>query len=66
MLIIKILRIRLVHSLILALTNPGECWHKNHHDDPKNYRIGKRWYEIDPPAALIEIFEKLGWAKIKK
>lgn len=45
------------NSLILALINinNGEAWHKNHHEDPKNWNFSKRWYEIDPPAWIIRL-----------
>lgn len=41
-----------IYSNILI---PGEGWHKNHHKESKNYRIGKKWYEIDIPARFIEL-----------
>jgi fatty-acid desaturase len=31
----------------------GEPWHANHHEDPKNWRFGKHWYQIDLGAVLI-------------
>lgn len=50
--------------LLLILTNPGECWHKNHHDNPKSYSFSIKWYEIDIPALIIKLFCKLRIAKI--
>ncbi len=38
---------------ILAPFTVGESHHANHHDDPGNYRLGRRWYDLD-----------LGWAFI--
>lgn len=54
------------NSLLLALINinSGEAWHKNHHDDPKNWKFGKRWYEIDPPSWIIRFLVFLRLAKI--
>lgn len=31
----------------------GEGWHKNHHEEPRNWRIGRKWYEIDIGAWWI-------------
>lgn len=31
----------------------GEGWHKNHHDDSRNWRIGRKWYQFDPGAWWI-------------
>jgi stearoyl-CoA desaturase (delta-9 desaturase) len=44
------------NSLVLGVlfVNSGEAWHKNHHDDPKNARFGKHWYQIDIPFMLIK------------
>lgn len=43
----------------------GEGWHYNHHSDPGNYKIGKRWYQLDPGRYIIELFLFLGLAKLK-
>jgi stearoyl-CoA desaturase (delta-9 desaturase) len=45
------------NSLLLGVlfVNSGEAWHKNHHDDPKNARFGKQWYQIDMPFLLIKL-----------
>jgi stearoyl-CoA desaturase (delta-9 desaturase) len=54
------------NSGILALLNinNGEAWHLNHHNDPANYRFGRKWYEVDPAARVIEIFDFFKVAKI--
>lgn len=31
----------------------GEGWHNNHHGDPGNYRIGKKWWQFDPGKYVI-------------
>ena len=31
----------------------GECWHNNHHGDPKNPNYGRRWWELDFTYCLI-------------
>lgn len=37
----------------------GECWHNNHHGDPKNPHYGGRhWWELDPTYWLIKLIEK--------
>lgn len=42
----------------------GESWHQNHHEDPTNWKLSKRWYEIDIGSAWIRLFVYLGWATI--
>jgi stearoyl-CoA desaturase (Delta-9 desaturase) len=46
----------------LALLSFGESWHNMHHADPTCARHGVDRHQIDPSAALIKIFERLGWA----
>lgn len=47
------------HNHILAwILSLGEGWHNNHHHDPKKYRHGERWWELDPSAFIIKhVFE---------
>jgi stearoyl-CoA desaturase (delta-9 desaturase) len=55
------------NSLLLGLlfVNSGEAWHKNHHDDPKNARFGKQWYQIDIPFLLIKLLVLCNLATIE-
>jgi stearoyl-CoA desaturase (Delta-9 desaturase) len=46
----------------LALLSLGESWHNGHHSDPACARHGTRPRQIDISAAIIRIFEHLGWA----
>ncbi len=46
----------------LALLSFGESWHNMHHSDPTCARHGVDRRQIDPSAALIKMFERLGWA----
>jgi stearoyl-CoA desaturase (Delta-9 desaturase) len=46
----------------LALLSFGESWHNGHHSDPTCARHGVDRHQIDPSAALIRVFERLGWA----
>jgi len=54
------------NSVLLALLNinSGEAWHKNHHDDPKNWNFSKQWYQIDPPSWIIRLLVFSRLAKI--
>jgi len=47
----------------LALLSLGESWHNTHHSDPTCARHGVDRGQIDPSAALIRLFELLGWAR---
>lgn len=46
----------------LALLSLGESWHNTHHSDPACARHGVDRGQVDPSAALIRLFERLGWA----
>ncbi len=41
----------------------GEAWHNNHHAFPESYRMGLYAGQSDPGAAIIEHFEKWGYAR---
>jgi fatty-acid desaturase len=36
----------------------GEGWHNNHHHDPKNWKFGQKWWQLDLPSYLIKIVRK--------
>ena len=44
----------------------GECLHNNHHLDPANPKLSRRWFEFDIGWLYIKIFSKLGLLKIKE
>lgn len=46
----------------LALLSMGESWHNTHHSDPTCARHGVDRGQIDLSAAVIRLFERLGWA----
>ena len=52
--------------MVLLNINNGEAWHKNHHQEASTYRFGNRWYEVDPPAKVIELLAKLNLATINR
>ncbi|MGW2023364.1 acyl-CoA desaturase [Streptomyces decoyicus] len=45
----------------LALLSFGESWHNLHHADPTCARHGVDRGQIDVSAAVIRLFERLGW-----
>jgi stearoyl-CoA desaturase (Delta-9 desaturase) len=47
----------------MAVLSFGEAWHNNHHAYPRSARHGMFRHQPDPSAALIRIFERLGWAR---
>jgi stearoyl-CoA desaturase (delta-9 desaturase) len=46
----------------LAVLSLGESWHNMHHSDPSCARHGADPRQVDISAAVIRIFERLGWA----
>jgi stearoyl-CoA desaturase (delta-9 desaturase) len=43
----------------------GECLHNNHHLDPANPRLSRRWFEFDIGWFYIKVFEFLRLLKIR-
>jgi fatty-acid desaturase len=46
------------NSIIAWIFSLGEGWHNNHHNSPRNYRSGEKWWEIDHSAFIIKHFFK--------
>lgn len=46
------------NSAFVNLFTGGEGWHANHHDKPRDWQIGKKWYEWDPAAWFIRLIKK--------
>lgn len=46
----------------LALLSLGESWHNMHYSDPSCARHGADLRQVDISAAVIRVFERLGWA----
>ncbi len=51
---------RLLYLPLAAIFTVGEAWHANHHRSSAHWRLGRKWYEIDPGAYTIWILSKLG------
>lgn len=47
---------------LLSILTVGESWHSNHHVNAKDFRLGRKWYEIDPGAFVIRLCFLLGLA----
>lgn len=43
----------------------GECLHNNHHLDPANPRLSRRWFEFDIGWLYIKILQALSLAKLR-
>jgi stearoyl-CoA desaturase (Delta-9 desaturase) len=46
----------------LAFLSMGEAWHNAHHAFPASARHGVDRHQLDMSAAIIRLFERLGWA----
>lgn len=46
------------NSPLANILTGGEGWHENHHNDSSNYRIGKKWWQIDTGAMWIKLIRK--------
>ncbi len=43
----------------------GECLHNNHHLEPANPKLSRRWFEFDIGWMWLSLFRLLGLARIK-
>jgi stearoyl-CoA desaturase (delta-9 desaturase) len=43
----------------------GECLHNNHHLDPANPKLSRRWFEFDAGWFYIQLFRVIGLMKLK-
>ena len=43
----------------------GECLHNNHHLDPANPKLSRRWFEFDIGWMWLTVFRLLGLAKLR-
>ena len=43
----------------------GECLHNNHHLDPANPRLSRRWFEFDVGWMWLTVFRSLHLAKLR-
>jgi stearoyl-CoA desaturase (delta-9 desaturase) len=50
------------NSWSLALLSFGDSWHNFHHACPSAARHGALRHQLDSSAAVIRLFERLGWA----
>ena len=41
------------NTIIGNILTAGEGWHENHHNRAGNYKIGQKWWELDPTAWFI-------------
>jgi len=42
------------NNVLASILSLGEGWHNYHHSMPRDHRCGHKWWEIDPPAWIIE------------
>jgi stearoyl-CoA desaturase (delta-9 desaturase) len=47
------------NNILASFLSFGEGWHNYHHAKPNDYRHGHLWWELDPPAWVIEKFFKI-------
>lgn len=46
------------NSHLVNLLAGGDGFHKNHHDNPRDWKIGRKWYEMDPSAWFIRLIKE--------
>lgn len=54
------------NNILVSILTLGEGWHNNHHAYPNRYKQGVKWWELDPPAKLIELLFLRKGNEIKK
>jgi fatty-acid desaturase len=50
------------NNMFVALISNGEGWHNNHHADPRSFRHGHRWFELDIVYLTIRAMASMGLA----
>ena len=45
------------NSWVANILTAGEGWHENHHKRAGDYRIGWKWYQLDPTAWFIKLIK---------
>lgn len=45
------------NSFLANILTGGEGWHANHHDSPRDWQIGKKWWQFDPAAFFIRMIK---------
>lgn len=46
------------NSAFVNIFTGGEGWHANHHQKPRDWKIGWKWYQWDPGALFIRLIRK--------
>lgn len=47
------------NNILFTIPTLGQGWHNNHHAFPYSGIMGYRWYQIDPSAWILRLFEKM-------
>jgi stearoyl-CoA desaturase (delta-9 desaturase) len=47
------------NSHLVNIIAGGDGFHKNHHENPRDWKIGKKWNELDPGAWFISLIRKV-------
>ncbi|HEY0964804.1 MAG TPA: hypothetical protein VGE31_03335, partial [Candidatus Paceibacterota bacterium] len=51
---------RLLYLPVAAILTVGEAWHANHHRSSAHWKLGRRWWQIDPGAYVIRVLSWCG------
>ena len=54
------------NNWLLAIVTVGESFHANHHEEPLNPRLGRKWYDIDLGWYTIKACTYLGLARLPR
>lgn len=49
---------------VIGLLTVGESHHANHHVSPKNWRLGRTFWQWDPGAWVLRMANRFGWVKL--
>lgn len=50
---------------LTALVTVGESWHANHHESPAHWKLGRKWWQLDPGAWAIRLLSVLRLVTLK-
>ena len=52
------------NNAVIAILGWGEGWHNNHHSSPRAWNFGRKWWEVDISAMVINLMIRAGIASL--
>lgn len=53
-----------IFAPLIGLLTVGESHHANHHVSPAHWKLGRRWWQLDPGAWVLKMADTFGWVQL--